>query len=135
MAGGAISSAATCGCPLLLGTYIHAALHTDLLLLPAQGLVPQLLPGYPDKRKNPFSGASGLSTGCNVGHPRAQGSLAVHGAAEGAKQPGSTSAAWLCQIPSPPGSAPVGTHVQQLEQHGQLGLDLLSITDHALIPA
>lgn len=59
----------------------------------------------------------------------------MHGATKGAKWPGSTSTAWLCQIPSPPGSAPVETHVRQLEQHRQLGLALLSVIDHALIPA
>lgn len=32
----------------------HAALHTDLLLVPAQGLAPRLLPGYLKSQKNAF---------------------------------------------------------------------------------
>lgn len=70
-------------------------------------------------------------TGCQVvlGHKAAQRRVSHRGRA---RRPGSTSAALLCQIPSPPGSTPAGMHVRQLERHGQQGLALLRVINRAL---
>lgn len=114
----------------------HATLRTDLLLVPVQDLAPRLLPEYPEKPKKMFFWSIWAIYRVQHGSHGVQGCARQPSGAWShwgrARRPGSISTALLCQISSPPGSAPAGTHVRRLEQHGQQGLALLSVINRAL---